>query len=329
VSSARHTLNADRVVVGGDKVNVANGRKVTKVDIGPRIVSLRCRNSFCEIDMKFLLLFIFASFPVAAMAQSRVSVDLSTMPKIGTPAAFRAGMGIRGINLGMSIDEARAALTAQGFTIADQRLVTFERVFEKNGIRAIGSTPNFIGRIIAGKESATVKETITLITTSPLTSQRVYLIINNVNYVGNTLQINDVIPGMAEKWGEPSLNFRAESAGAIRYISWYFGKNGAPQASFQQCREMPAHARSIQLNYNMTHSDGMDNSFRFLQQNCGGVIAAELRVGLDRVEKVNGFTVVLYDNVSRTSAYTPDYQALSAAFDPKTFLRPEIDKPKF
>lgn len=279
--------------------------------------------------MKLLMLFILASFPVATMAQNRVSVDLSTMPKVSTPAAFKAGMGIRGINLGMTIEEARTALSAQGFTISDQRLVTFQRVFEKNGIQVIGSTQKFIGRIIAEKQSATVRESIILITTSPLTSQRVYLIVNNVDYVGNTLQVNDVFAGMAEKWGEPSLNFRAENAGAIRYISWYFGKNGMRQASFQQCREMPAHARGIQFNYNSTHSDGMDNSFRFLQQDCGGVIAAELRVGIDRAEKVNGFTVIVFDNVFRTSAYAPDYQALSAALDPKTFVRPEIEKPKF
>jgi len=96
--------------------------------------------------MKLLLLLLaFACLPFEgwAQAQKRVAVDFSSLPKTDATSSFRAGTGIRGINVGMSMDEAKTALVGQGFNITDQRLVVFQRVFAKNGIDVVASSERF------------------------------------------------------------------------------------------------------------------------------------------------------------------------------------------
>ncbi len=273
----------------------------------------------------FFALAIFA-LPSYAQSDELVQVDLTKITGAPLHTGFPNGAGINNLQIGMTLDQVKSTLEADGYRINDLRNIVANLNFKPDGIAVSGQSLKFVGRVLASKDTPNTSESFAVYFTTPMTEQRAYQIYKSVRYSGNVLDLPDITNGMFEKWGEPSLNFRRT---AIRYISWYKDIKGRPLVNYEPCAEMPGKAGGIRASY-MNQFDYFSELNKLLKQGCSAVIASVVTQGLDtRREDVEGFDITVYDNVMHVDELRQLQNVLKGAVDAKNFRKPEISKPKF
>lgn len=273
-----------------------------------------------------LLVLTLLALPSHAQSAELVQVDLTKVTGAPLHTGFPNGAGINNLQIGMTLDQVKGALEADGYRIDDLRNIVANLNFKPDGIEVSGQSLKFVGRLLASKDSPNTSESFAVYFTTPMTEQRAYQIYKSVRYSGNVLDLSDVTKGLFEKWGDPSLNFRRS---AVRYISWYKDIRGAPLSNYEPCSDMPDRARGIRANY-MNQFDYFGDLNKLLKHGCSAVIASVVSQGLDaKIEDVDGFDVTVYDNVMHVDELRQAQKVLKDAVDAKNYRRPEIAKPKF